>query len=323
MRYLQNTCDRFKEEPIFNPFGRGSAPHGTIRKTNVFRKMAAMKTAFMANLEQCKFFARWRLMTRPGSEPEDFRAEESDYIIRYALLCHPGKVRRMNQDNYLCAGKIRSLKCQATPTEVGVVKPGEHAVFGVFDGLGGEERGEKAALIAAETASEMLHGGEKSDDLFAFCITASRRIASYSENNEIGRMGTTAAILSFTRNIISLCNVGDSRIYRYYNDTLTQLSVDHSLPIAPGAKGPLTQALGSNAPEGNLEPYLAHGKPVPGELYLICSDGLTDLLQDKEISAVLKSQTLKNAVDELYSAAMEHGGKDNITILLCQTEKAK
>ena len=244
-----------------------------------------------------------------------------DYPIRYALICHPGRIRRVNQDNYICAGKFRLPECHSTPLEEGVVRAGEASVFGVFDGLGGEKMGELAALIAAETASEMLQGADHTESLAAFCKAASDRIDSLADSLGIDRMGTTAALLSFGREMISLCNVGDSRIYRYCSDTLKQLSVDHSFSPAHGVKGPLTQALGCGAAGIEPEPYLSHGRPARGEVYLICSDGLTDMLTDEEIRSVLREQTAGDAAAELYASAMEHGGKDNITILICRIEE--
>ena len=85
----------------------------------------------------------------------------------------------------------------------------------------------------------------------------------------------------------------------------------------------MSQNLGIPASEFVLEPYLAKGYYHDGDIYLLCSDGLTDMVSTEEICSILKGTSFENAADKMLNRALEGGGKDNITILLCMVEKKK
>lgn len=117
------------------------------------------------------------------------------------------------------------------------------------------------------------------------------------------------------------CNLGDSRAYRLRNGEFLQISHDHveTRSLAVGRKAPLTQHLGINPEDMLIEPYIAKDKVFPGDQYLLCSDGLTDMLTNFEISDImLSSEDAESCVTHLINAALEHGGRDNITVIICR-----
>ena len=197
----------------------------------------------------------------------------------------------------------------------------EISVFGVFDGMGGEECGEIASYIASKAASSIVIGKEATADLSQFCQKANNDICDYATLHEVSSMGTTAAILAFTEKEVVLCNIGDSKIFRLCNGTLEQISMDHVAVAAFGVKPPLSQNLGIPPNELVIDPYLARGPYNDGDIYMICSDGLTDMVSVDEITEVLISKPSEEAITLLLEKALANGGKDNITIILCKIER--
>lgn len=244
------------------------------------------------------------------------------YQISYICLSHTGNVRRINQDNFVCDRQYMPSINRGTPTPLrGVVSSKTAPLFGVFDGMGGGEQGETAAFLAAAAAAETAIGRQPLKDLDGFCQRANQQICAHSADHGIRSMGTTAALLSFTKNGVSLCNIGDSRIYRFRGGQLAQLSQDHVLPWAYGTKPPLSQSLGIPENETILEPHLAREDLRDGDTWLICSDGLTDMLSPEEIQEVLSTAFLDRAAAQLLEQALSRGGKDNITLILCKISR--
>lgn len=246
------------------------------------------------------------------------------YVIHYQCLNHIGCCRSMNQDNFICMGD--HLNEQQTgiafPLQ-GCVKPGKEAVFGVFDGMGGEECGEVASFLAAQCAENLRAGDSPEEDLIRFCLNANDRICEYAAGHGVHVMGTTAAILAFTKPRIVLCNIGDSRVYRYAKNQLQQISVDHVAEGAFGRKAPLSQNLGILPEEMQIQPFAASGGYYAGDLYLICSDGLTDMVPPEEICRILGETPFEETGSALLRTALNNGGRDNITLILCKVEKEK
>ena len=135
-------------------------------------------------------------------------------------------------------------------------------------------------------------------------------------------MGTTAAILKFAKDRIYLCNIGDSKIFRFSKGTLQQLSFDHVCPSESQEKPPLSQNLGIPESETVISPYIATADYQVGDLYLICSDGLTDMVTLSEIEDLFISEK-EHAAEPLLRLALENGGRDNITLILLHVKKKK
>ncbi len=244
------------------------------------------------------------------------------YRILYSCVSHPGKVRRINQDNYLCGGQYMPSDGSGSDKLLqGVCLPPANPLFGVFDGMGGEQYGEVASFIAARRASRLRIPRDAGEVLPYFCQKANREICDFAAKNGVSSTGTTAAMLLFTKKRIHLCNIGDSKIFRLRKGKLEQLSVDH-LCVAPfGAKPALSQNLGLPPEESVIEPFFLKLGYTVGDLYLLCSDGLTDMVPTEEIEKTLSSLPLKSAAQRLLEQALEGGGKDNTTVMLCKIEK--
>ncbi len=244
------------------------------------------------------------------------------YSILYSCVSHIGNVRSINQDNFICDGHYMETNGNDMKSPLyGVKSSKEISVFGIFDGMGGEECGEIASYIAAKNAATIEIGKDAVEALAQFCQKANTDICDYANKNEISAMGTTAAILAFTDNGITLCNIGDSKIFRVCDGVLEQISKDHVSVAAFGVKPPLSQNLGIPPNELVIDPYLAQGPYKDGDVYLICSDGLTDMVSIEEITRVLATKPIDKVTTELLEKALSNGGRDNITIILCKIER--
>lgn len=246
------------------------------------------------------------------------------YKIHYSCSSHVGKCRSMNQDNFICDGKYMDNNDESSPFSLTGTLASDHpSIIGVFDGMGGEECGEVASYIAAKCASQTSIGEKPLDDLFAFCKKANEKICDYATENDVLAMGTTAALLVFNKTEIALCNIGDSKIFRFADKKLEQISTDHYAVAAHELKPPLSQNLGIPASEMVIEPHVARGQYNNGDLYLICSDGLTDMVAVDVITKILSETQFDKCVNKLQQTALENGGKDNVTIILCKVEREK
>lgn len=251
------------------------------------------------------------------------------YQIEYAYTCHIGRVRINNEDNFWCCGD--SLEADNLGTEV-VLEGSEHQsevpLLAVFDGMGGESCGEMAAYLASDACGRYYRDQKKNlqkkpESFFVnICRKMNDAVCTYSKENKINSMGATAAMLGFSKDAAYACNLGDSRIYQWENGELTQLSTDHVFSRGTFGKPPLTQFIGIPEEQMVLEPEIVKSELKEGIRYLICSDGLTDMVRHKEICEILsEKQSLKHSVEILVEKALAAGGRDNITVLLCEANE--
>ncbi len=241
------------------------------------------------------------------------------YEVKFYCVSHIGNIRSINQDNLICNGKFL---CNEDEFEYsGNVVVGKPKMFAVFDGMGGEECGEIASFIAAQSAAMLDFKNDVLKDITQYCVDTNDKICEYSVNNGIFSMGTTVAALVFDKNDIVMCNIGDSRVYRFSDKVLSQISLDHTDVCLYRKKPPLSQNLGIPKSEMTIEPYLSKGEYVDGDTYLICSDGLTDMVEEKDIQKILTDKKTENPATELLDVALKNGGKDNITIIICKIKK--
>jgi PPM family protein phosphatase len=203
-------------------------------------------------------------------------------------------------------------------------------LFAVADGMGGAKAGEVASAVAVEAVEGATESGEPVEAQLADIVRqANRRIYDLAVADESRRgMGTTLTLAKVHGDDVSLAHVGDSRAYRLRDGELKQLTRDHSLvaelersgQITPEAaehhpqRSIITRALGPE-PDVEVDTYTLAGRE--GDLFLICSDGLTSMISDDEVGSILRSAgSLDGAADELVRAANQSGGKDNITVIL-------
>ena len=249
-----------------------------------------------------------------------------------------GNVRTNNEDNFFCNGIYK--KDVSMPVYIFDEKgdAGKLSVFAVFDGMGGADCGETASLTAAEnlekyfeeiTAKERIFSGEEAILYMnaALCIEMEKKQAN---------MGSTAVVLSIQAGFAQVANVGDSRAYLYRSSSLEQLSIDHTErgslqrmrkelglmqeeeDSIPEMKDVLTQHLGVSEEDFLLEPYISGMSSLyAGDIYLLCSDGLSGMVSDKNIQEVLGSPcNIMQKAQQLREMALKAGGRDNITLLL-------
>lgn len=242
------------------------------------------------------------------------------YTIRYACGSNVGKIRNVNEDNLVYQGRYLRENTSSFSTQ-GVFTSSKTGVVGVFDGIGGEELGEIASGLAAKEAASMLQIRNPVEQLQDVCFRANAKICQYAAEHSVYAMGTTAAMLAFSADAIGLCNIGDSKIFHLSGDQFRQISVDHYAATVYGKKPPLSQNLGIPETECIIDPYLAKGVYSHGDLYLLCSDGLTDMVTQDLIKEIIMDTPFEEVVDELIQTALDAGGRDNITIVLCKIEK--
>lgn len=252
------------------------------------------------------------------------------YTIRAACCCNTGKIRKNNEDNFYFYGKCLELENNGLKSPVGIETPLKYGhCFAVFDGMGGENFGEYASFSAARqlqlcerTMADFFVPAKK----YLERVVSQLNDAVVKKQQELrtDRMGTTMVGAYFAGRYVYICNIGDSRAYRLRDREFLQLSVDH-IEKRPGKekqKAPLTQYLGLGSDEIQLDPYIVKGELKKGDTYLLCSDGLTDMLTNFEISDIMINNTdAETCAETLVQAALEHGGRDNITVIVINIER--
>ncbi len=210
-------------------------------------------------------------------------------------------------------------------------------IFVVADGMGGAQAGEVASRAAADAFDIDLPDGPAEQVLRETILAANRRIHDLArEDPSRAGMGTTltAAIVNAEREEVAIGHVGDSRAYRLRGGRLDQLTRDHSLVEEMRRKGQLTDAQAEDhpqrsiitralGPEPEVEPDVHTVSAGPGDVFLICSDGLTTMLGEAQIAKLLGgATTMQAAVRALIDEANRAGGRDNITALAFRLEDA-
>lgn len=237
---------------------------------------------------------------------------KEEISLKYAVRCNRGLRRENNEDSYL------------------ILTEKHRALFAVADGMGGAKGGEVASQLAVKTLENAMSPIKTRSDKLLFAVRAanSRIYETAKENPEYEGMGTTLSLMVADRKLLTAAHVGDSRIYRFRDDELVQLTEDHSYVwelVKHGAISPemaekhpyrnmITRAVGTDA---HVEADLIGDKAHKGDRYLLCSDGLTSMVGSREIAAILKDgQGTEETAEALLQAALNAGGYDNVTIIL-------
>ncbi|MBQ7015679.1 MAG: serine/threonine-protein phosphatase [Firmicutes bacterium] len=255
--------------------------------------------------------------------------------LAYALAYHVGKIRGNQEDNFYCDGYYRKNLEDASGALSGTAS-NQQFLAAVCDGMGGADLGEVASLTAVQHISPCaLHDVPKK--AAADLQKANAAICKMIARNNGRPMGSTATMLYIDGPSAVTCNLGDSRIYLYRNSSLEQLTTDHSraqrlvdlgllspaeASMHPG-KHELTQHLGIPESEMILEPTISDPLSLhPGDVFLLCSDGLTDMMNDDAIADTLASfGSAEKKAEALLKQALNAGGRDNVTILVVQVSQ--
>lgn len=244
--------------------------------------------------------------------------------ISYACINAKGKIRTNNEDNFCAQGRFRGQnETEDIAFSNGFAADGKE-ILAVFDGMGGEECGEVASFLAASNLEATFEaGGKPKEALTELCRALNRKVCAYANENGISSMGSTAVGVLFGKKAWHAFNVGDSRAYLLRDGELRQLTRDHSAPSPGNRKGPLLQYLGLPEEEFLLEPSCQEMDYRNKDRILICSDGLTDMMKDEEIQEILGGrESLEKLSSKLFLKALENGGRDNVTLMLCQVKKS-
>ena len=256
----------------------------------------------------------------------------SGSIIEVANVSDTGQKRPHNEDSAV------------TDTSLGLAV--------VADGMGGYKAGEVASAIAAQLILDEVRStlpaakssaidsesglSAASDVIRDAVVKANERVFRTAQDvPQCQGMGTTVVVVFYCGDKVSIAHVGDSRVYRLRGDEFKQITNDHSLvqelvdrgfftPEEAAENTPknlVTRALGI---EEKVEVDVQEQDSAPGEIYLLCSDGLNDMVDDEEIHLTLSkySANLVEAASELVRLANEKGGKDNISVVLVRPQTA-
>ncbi len=240
-----------------------------------------------------------------------------------------GRHRKYNEDSYLCNPKEK--------------------LFLIADGIGGQAAGEIASKLAIRNIEEFVVRSHSEDitwpipyrqeftldqnSLLAGTTLANRKVRELANQNpSMKGMGTTLVGVIIKGNLLAILNIGDSRLYRIRGGEIEQITQDHTVAGEQEKLGLLTKEEASNHPQKhiltsalgievmeNLRIDLSLVDILKKDLYLMCSDGLNDMLSDKEILAIINSdenRSLEKISLSLIQQANLAGGRDNITIIL-------
>ncbi len=259
---------------------------------------------------------------------------QMSYIAKGAWICHTGKVRKVNEDACLFGGTFSGA---STATPVDAACSGPRWIVAVADGIGGHKAGAYASREVVESL-EKCGGDQISPEGVARLLqdTNDRLHQSGVENHDL--MGTGAAVVGMLAGEGGLFafNVGDARLYRQEGGKYKQITRDDSVEallvaeglmrasegVRPATMHALTQSIGGSRDIVKIEPHF-HLLPVTKTArFLLCSDGLSDMLSQRDIERIAVSILSPSvAVQELFNAAMEAGGRDNCTIAIVDVEK--
>ena len=242
--------------------------------------------------------------------------------MKIAAITDIGSCRQENQDNY-CAQQL----------------PGGTAWGIVCDGMGGVNGGRIAAHIATDTMQQyfarqrrsLQPGGEKSFIMRGFDITNRAVYEKATSDPEMMGMGTTGVCAYAGGGLAHVVHAGDSRAYLFHEGEMRQITRDHSMVQQLVDSGKITREQAAQHPKKNLitralgvsaniVPEYNRCEIEVGDILLLCSDGLTNMISDEEIALVLREVPFFEAPSILVDRALQAGGQDNITVLLMGVE---
>jgi serine/threonine protein phosphatase PrpC len=223
---------------------------------------------------------------------------------------------------------------QRSHNEDAILIDAERGVFGICDGMGGHASGAVASQLAIATIAEVLARGPANDqELLVGAILAANQVVyeRSAADPECHGMGTTVVGIRFDGDRLHVCHVGDSRIYLLRGGQLFQITRDHSLinlyadhPDLVGKLGPAHSNIIVRA-IGLREIVEVEHSVLPledGDLFLLCSDGLVDMAEDWMVREILTTgESLEDTVATLIRAANNHGGADNVSVILARAER--
>ena len=246
---------------------------------------------------------------RSPEQPKSKAEENLPAGILSAFRTDVGKVRANNQDAPIVSEKLR--------------------LYGVADGMGGHKGGEVASTSARDDLLRELEGKTPSVATLSGAIEeVNRQIYHQQEHDDaLTGMGTTLSVLWMSDNFVYIGHVGDSRVYLLRDGEFKQMTLDHSLVEQLVREGVLTEEEAQNHPMRNIitraigtdesvEVDVVVEERRKGDLWLACSDGLHGLVDDRQMRDALRQYAPEKAADVLLKAALDAGGRDNVTLVI-------
>ena len=246
---------------------------------------------------------------RSPEQPKSKAEENLPAGILSAFRTDVGKVRANNQDAPIVSEKLR--------------------LYGVADGMGGHKGGEVASTSARDNLLRELEGKTPSVAALSGAIEeVNRQIYPQQEHDDaLTGMGTTLSVLWMSDNFVYIGHVGDSRVYLLRDGEFKQMTLDHSLVEQLVREGVLTEEEAQNHPMRNIitraigtdesvEVDVVVEERRKGDLWLACSDGLHGLVDDRQMRDALRQYAPEKAADVLLKAALDAGGRDNVTLVI-------
>ena len=229
----------------------------------------------------------------------------------------------------------------ASRTDIGLVRSSnqdallicaeKHALYGVADGMGGHNAGDVASRMTVQLLPKMLKGSRPQEKKLRSAVEMVNKLIFNEQRKDasLNGMGTTLTVLWEDEDRLLLAHVGDSRAYCLHEGKLQQVSEDHSVVGELVRNGVLTEEQARVHPfrnvitravgtERDIEVDVTVLEKVPGDLYLLCSDGLYEYVTNEQMQDILLEMPLEQAADELLRLALKGGGGDNITVLIAE-----
>lgn len=246
---------------------------------------------------------------RSPEQPKSKAEENLPAGILSAFRTDVGKVRANNQDAPIVSEKLR--------------------LYGVADGMGGHKGGEVASTSARDDLLRELEGKTPSVAALSGAIEEVNRQIYHQQGHDdaLTGMGTTLSVLWMSDNFVYIGHVGDSRVYLLRDGEFKQMTLDHSLVEQLVREGVLTEEEAQNHPMRNIitraigtdesvEVDVVVEERRKGDLWLACSDGLHGLVDDRQMRDALRQYAPEKAADVLLKAALDAGGRDNVTLVI-------
>ena len=264
-----------------------------------------------------------------------------EWRLSAAARNHKGIIRADNQDNFYLNGRWLSQAAMVHGGRMSGQSASEFQLYAVCDGLGGEEAGELASLTTVQALSQLQTDhlqGMTDMEVQEAMRRFTDRVAALIPRPD-AHTGTTLTACLFQSGALRALNIGDSRTYRLRRGELTQLSTDHSevqRMVDLGLMTPyearvspnrhiVSQYLGMPSDSAKFQPYLSKPMDVlPCDWYLLCSDGLVDMVENAGIRrTLLSARDAAEAADRLVQQALDNGGHDNVTALCIHVENPR
>jgi serine/threonine protein phosphatase PrpC len=245
-------------------------------------------------------------------------------FLAVSALSHDGLVRDHNEDSLVVGPWTTCASTTLTPQTLSFPMDGALTVA-VADGLGGHLGGEVASTLVVQELSRVAGFlGDESSVRAALDAANSAVYDAADGRLDLVGMGTTVAGIVVAGENVVVFNVGDRRVYGMGESGLTRLSVDDSPPLAPGQTSTsiVTQTMGGNPDRTGIAPHVTTVPLDPAGSYLVCSDGLTDAITEEAVGSLLGRYRGLEAAVELWRAAMQSGGPDNITLAVVEVHDA-